>query len=217
MPAPRPRRTPKQDRSRERVEAIVEATRRLVGARGNDAVSMREIATEAGVPIASVYQYFPDKNAILRVLIVGYLDEIKTELAGALSAIETSDDLPGAAQKTVDTLVKMFRRDPALGTIWSAVQANTVLRDLDMTDTREIAEFLTALFLRVLPSADKNDVLDACLYAAHTVANTIRVAHQAPKKDGERLIREVKKLMHLRVSSLVEHEKKTKRRTPRGR
>jgi AcrR family transcriptional regulator len=185
------------------MQAIVEAARRLVGGRGNDAVSVREIAAEAGVPISSVYQYFPDKNAILRVLIVDYLDRIQGMLAGVVDEVDGVDDLPAATDRMIDALVRLFRREPALGTIWSAVQANTVLREIDLDDTRKVAAFMAALFRKVAPGADRDLVFDACLWAAHMVPHTIRVAHHAPPRERERLIRETKSLMTLRVRSLV--------------
>src|SRR6187431_2172357 len=61
-----PRRIPQQMRSRARVDAILRAARSLIGERSQ--ASMREIAEAANVPIASVYQYFPDKSAVLRAL-----------------------------------------------------------------------------------------------------------------------------------------------------
>ncbi len=198
-----PRRTPKQERSRERVEAIVAATKRLVGERGNDAVSVREIASEAGVPIGSVYQYFPDKNAILRTLITGFLETIETELGRVLGPVETVDDLAHAVDDVVDTVVKLFKKEPAMGTIWSSVAANTVLRELDWSDARRMAQFLSVFFRKVLPDADPDRIFDACLYAAHTTPMTVRTANLAPKKDGQRLIRELKTLLKIRMRSLV--------------
>ncbi len=53
------RRDPKQERSRERVEEILRVAMQLVGEKGIDGVTMREIAAAAGGPIASLYQYFP--------------------------------------------------------------------------------------------------------------------------------------------------------------
>ncbi len=211
-----PRRTPRQERSRERVRAIVEAARELVGERGNDAVSVREIAAQAGVPISSVYQYFPDKNAILRVLIVDYLDRIQTMLGRILSEVQSVDDLPEAADRMIDALVRLFRREPAMGTIWSAVQANTVLREIDLDDTRRVAEFMAALFLRIAPGADRDLVYDACLWAAHMVPHTIRVAHHAPRRERERLIRETKSLMRLRVESLMPGQERSALEMPRS-
>lgn len=59
------RRQPRQQRARHTVEAILQATRELVDAKGFDAVTTRMIAKRAGVSIGSLYQYFPTYESIL--------------------------------------------------------------------------------------------------------------------------------------------------------
>lgn len=198
-----PRRAPVQERSRERVEHLLAVTRRLVGQRGNDAVSMREIAAEAGVPISSVYQYYPDKTALLRAIIVQYLDEIRTRLARALGGVATLDDLVDAIDRLIDDLLAMFRSDRDLAPIWTSVLANAVLREHDMKDTREIAEGLAAVLRPLVPAADPSEVLDVALYLAHIVFYALRVAHHAPRDDAQRIVREQKRLIALRLTSLA--------------
>lgn len=58
-----PRKSPRQQRSEKRVEAIVSAYLRLLE-RGEARISTNSIAKEAGVPVSSLYQYFPNKEAI---------------------------------------------------------------------------------------------------------------------------------------------------------
>jgi AcrR family transcriptional regulator len=186
------------------VDAIVEAARELIGARGNDAVSMREIAAHARVPVASVYDYFPDKNGILRELMVGYMGKIQSRLAGILLAVETLPELFVAIDAMVDAFVAVFREERELPTIWGAVQANTTLRELDVEDGRRIAELLIGRFRHVLPRADPEAVRDACLYAVSTIATTVRIALYTNPRDGERLIREFKKLMQIRLETLAD-------------
>src|SRR5476651_1083300 len=61
-------RQPQQERSRQRVEAILEVALALVVEQGAEALAMREVARRAGVQISSIYQYFPSKSAIIREL-----------------------------------------------------------------------------------------------------------------------------------------------------
>ena len=196
------RRSPKQARSQRRVEALLDATRRLVGRRGNDAVSMREIAAEAGISVSSVYQYFPDKNALLRALIVRYLDEIRTAIFGVLASVESLDDLITGVGELIDTLWAMFEREPELAAIWSGIQANAVLREHDMQDTREIAQGFAALARNLVPNADPDEVFDVAFYTAHVAFFSLRIAHHAPPEEAASLLREQKKLIALRLESL---------------
>lgn len=62
---PSPRRRPRQSRSRELVRAIREAGLLILEEQGAEALTTNRIAERAGVGIASLYRYYPDKQAIL--------------------------------------------------------------------------------------------------------------------------------------------------------
>ena len=63
-----PRKTPRQDRSRATVEAVLEATTDILLREGYAKLTTNRIADRAGVNIASLYQYFPGKEAIVAEL-----------------------------------------------------------------------------------------------------------------------------------------------------
>jgi AcrR family transcriptional regulator len=65
---PKPRRRPRQARSQAIVDAIFHACERILSAEGPDALNTNRIAEVAGVNIASVYRYFPNKEAIVAEL-----------------------------------------------------------------------------------------------------------------------------------------------------
>jgi AcrR family transcriptional regulator len=60
-----PRKRPSQSRSRALVDAIVEAGSSLLADKGWEALSLQQVATKAGVSPGSLYQYFPDKAALV--------------------------------------------------------------------------------------------------------------------------------------------------------
>lgn len=62
---PRPRKTPRQGRSRAKVNYIIEAARQILYEEGANAVSTRRVSERSGVAIGSLYQYFPNRDAIL--------------------------------------------------------------------------------------------------------------------------------------------------------
>ncbi len=65
----RPRKRPRQQRSRELVSAIVEAGARILASNGWEGLSMRAVAKLAGVSPGSLYQYFPNKAALVTEII----------------------------------------------------------------------------------------------------------------------------------------------------
>jgi AcrR family transcriptional regulator len=70
------RRRPKQRRSQETVEAVLDAVIRILKREGVGAVTTNRIAAVAGVSIGSVYQYFPDKRAIFVALHERHAEQI---------------------------------------------------------------------------------------------------------------------------------------------
>jgi AcrR family transcriptional regulator len=85
-PATTPRKLPRQDRSRITVEAILEATTRILVEEGYDKANTNRIAERAGISIGSLYQYFPNKESLLAALVEQHV----TEMA---ELIETKLDL----------------------------------------------------------------------------------------------------------------------------
>ena len=71
------RRQPRQARSQERVRRILAAAEELFVAGGvGSTTTTNAIAARAGVPIGSLYQFFPDKGAILRSLAQLYAEQL---------------------------------------------------------------------------------------------------------------------------------------------
>jgi AcrR family transcriptional regulator len=80
-----PRKTPAQSRAAATVHAILEGAATILERQGFDGYTTNEIAARAGVSIGSLYQYFPNKDAVTIALIeremVGMVDEVVAALA----------------------------------------------------------------------------------------------------------------------------------------
>lgn len=71
-----PRKKPRQRRSRVTVETIFEATIQVLLANGLEAITTTQIAARAGVGVGSLYQYFPNKNALLAAVVQRHVGEV---------------------------------------------------------------------------------------------------------------------------------------------
>ncbi|MFO0686262.1 MAG: TetR/AcrR family transcriptional regulator [Sandaracinus sp.] len=71
------RRAPKQERSRQTVEAVLDAVQLVVRRHGAGAITTNRVAAAAGVSIGSLYQYFPDKQAIFLALHDRHVDGVR--------------------------------------------------------------------------------------------------------------------------------------------
>jgi AcrR family transcriptional regulator len=70
-----PRKTPRQARAQATCDAIIEAAARIIAAGGLAAFNTNAVAERAGVSIGSLYQYFPNKDALMVALIERQQDE----------------------------------------------------------------------------------------------------------------------------------------------
>jgi AcrR family transcriptional regulator len=94
----RPRKQPLQARAQHTVEAIIEAAARILEEQGHGGFTTNAVAELAGVSIGTLYQYFPDKDALLGALIARETARLVEE-AEAASVIA-----PG--QQALDALVR---------------------------------------------------------------------------------------------------------------
>lgn len=63
------RRTPRQERALGKIELMFEATIRILENEGLDSLTTNRIAAVAGISIGTLYQYFPDKDALISQLV----------------------------------------------------------------------------------------------------------------------------------------------------
>ena len=82
-PALSPRKTPRQSRAKATVDAIFEATIQLLLVDGVNRLTTTRVAARAGVSVGTMYQYFPNKQALIYALNERYLDALaaRVELA----------------------------------------------------------------------------------------------------------------------------------------
>jgi AcrR family transcriptional regulator len=117
-PLTTPRKSASQERSRMTVDALVEATARLLVKEGFDGVSTNKIAEAAGVSIGSLYQYYPGKEALVAAVVDRHQDQVARKVRQAVPDIMS---LPlEAAMRAIVTLgVEAHRVDPKLHRILS--------------------------------------------------------------------------------------------------
>ncbi len=107
-----PRRKPRQERSRITVNAIVEAAARVFTARGFARASTNMIAERAGVSVGSLYQYFPDKLALLRAVHDRHLQTLMTKMTAACRA--PAPTLAAALRAIITVAVEHHRTEAPL-------------------------------------------------------------------------------------------------------
>jgi len=81
LPSPdKLRKAPRQERSRALTQAILEATICVLERDGADQLNTARVAEVAGVSVGSLYQYFPNKQSLVAVVLAHYLEELSNQI-----------------------------------------------------------------------------------------------------------------------------------------
>ena len=106
------RKVPVQDRSRQTVEVILDAAVHLFVDRGYAATTTDRVAEAAGVSIGSLYEYFPNKDALVVALDLRHLDHAEARLRIRLAALARDGPPPAEwARRLVGVLVAINESD----------------------------------------------------------------------------------------------------------
>jgi AcrR family transcriptional regulator len=112
-PVTNPRKAASQKRSRLTVDALLEATARVLMKEGYDRASTNKIAAVAGVSIGSLYQYFPSKEALVAAVIDRHKNEVMQVIRGALVKA-AARPVEAAARELVSVAIEAHRVNPEL-------------------------------------------------------------------------------------------------------
>lgn len=112
-PLTTPRKRASQDRSRATVEALVEATARILVRDGFDSASTNRIAAEAGASVGSLYQYFPGKEALVAAVVARHNQALMSVVREALAEVADAPLAPGV-RRLIEAAVAAHRVDPDL-------------------------------------------------------------------------------------------------------
>jgi AcrR family transcriptional regulator len=138
------RRVPQQSRSRDRVVRILDAAAALVCEDGVEALSTRAIAERAEIPVASLYQYFADKDEILLALVGRDIDEMDAQIARDIRELSILS-VRTVVTATMDAFVKIYVQRPAFVMIWLRGRTNQAIKEYGRVHNLKVASDLLSL------------------------------------------------------------------------
>ena len=143
------RRQPRQARSQERVSQILDVAEQMFITEGYAAATTNAIAARAKVPFGSLYQFFPDKAAIVKALAMRFTEQLHQRFAELDS--EDLNNLPLSiyVDRLIDVTDQFFTDRPGYHAIFMQVQGTIPeLEEIEnAADTQLIEDFATSLSL----------------------------------------------------------------------
>jgi AcrR family transcriptional regulator len=182
------RRRPQQARALARVERILAAATELIAEKGSDQVTLSELAARAEITLGSLYQYFPDKSAIIRRLAETALERVQAALQTALAGIATPAEALARIDSVLDGYYALFLAEPVMRDIWCGAQADKTLQERDIDDSRRNGELAFAALSRFVPAARHPDFATACFLMMQLTGAAIRMAVAVERAEGDRLV-----------------------------
>ncbi len=177
MPARKPvspRKQPAQGRSRFTVRQLVEAAARVFEEHGYAGANTNRIAERAGVSIGSLYQYFPNKESILAVL----LEQHTQEVANAVEAIrrhvaEEPHDLVGVLEHFVEDMVELHSKNPRLQHVLLDEAPRPPHLKARLQELEQAAVESTEILLRANPQVRVEDHRTAAYLAVQSIETLV--------------------------------------------
>jgi AcrR family transcriptional regulator len=199
---PRLRREPQQARSRERLQRVLDAADALLAREGAEALTTTRVAEEAGVSVGSLYQYLPDKGAIVEALANRYLAEFEGVMAAVVerASREAWDDPVGVL---IDTFADHYRDRPGYRALWFGRNLTEELRAADRDNNLALAAGLRRVLVALGIGRSEAEV-EVAARAGVLVADALLQEAFRSDPDGDPvLIGEAKRILRLYLADLA--------------
>ena len=178
-----PRKMPSQERSRATIDAILDATARVLQREGFDRASTNRVAEAAGVSIGSLYQYFPSKEALVAALAERHMQQMFARLSSEMARVSALP-LEQAVRALVGMMLDAHAVDPKL----HRVLIEQVPRIGRLERVHEVEARMTELTSAYLRAHHASLRVRDLELAAFVVVTTVEaLTHQATLHHPERL------------------------------
>lgn len=178
------RRRPEQARSKASVQVILNAATELIGLHGADAVSMTDIANQAGVSKAALYRYFPNRQSIIRELaVVEYHRNQDSILATSHLSEEPADVMTRGLKEYCRRQAEPYRLQ-----LRAAIHADSELATMDLADSRANAAAITDIMLQRGVSIDRAVLEQRLLLILELLDSIIRTMTRVDSDEAEGLL-----------------------------
>ncbi len=196
------RKAPQQARSRARVEAVLVAADRILATEGVEAATIRRIATDAAVPIGTLYQFFDDKDAILAAVARQHM---------AAHAAAMRDILDGARSArwfdlvnlVFDRYVELYRRHPGYLAIRTGRYLSRELLQLDEENNALVAESLREILVSQEQLTDSADLAVACRAGVAASEALLQLAFRDRPEGDPAILAEARRIQRLYLADVV--------------
>ncbi len=183
------------------VRTLLDATAQVLTDVGLDGLSTNKVARRANVAIGSIYQYFPNKEALLDALVADRMQRLGDLAQTRMAALE-AQNFTAAAEAMLRAVVDFLAREPGL----APILVSRALYDSDQGvagQVRADADSAARAFLERIDDLAVPD-LDVAIFVSANVTGVFGALLANPNLDEahrERVISEVVRMLTLWIST----------------
>jgi AcrR family transcriptional regulator len=162
----RAKRKPKQARSQETVERILSAASGIINKDGVEALTTNSIAAAAGMSVASVYQFFPNKLAIVSEIYQRWLADVDSRVMAAIDVHALETDWRVLALAIADELGRFTLPVRSELELMRAMWSHRDLFDMDRRRNQILSQKIASAMARFAEDADMQALQRAAGFAS---------------------------------------------------
>jgi AcrR family transcriptional regulator len=190
----RHRRLPTQARSRERVQRLLDTADTLIGADGFGSLTIPLLANTAHMPVGSIYQFFPDKSAIVDAVAARYmqlfLDELE-QLSDRIARLRWD----AAVETVIEHFAGMYRDHPSFRELWLNGHLTPGARERDRRNNDDLAAVLVAALKQRREFSHARRLNLACRVAVEVADGLLRYAFTLDPAGDQPTLNELKRIV----------------------
>ncbi len=201
LPAPTPapglfRRMPQQDRGQRRIDRILEAAMAVIADVGVEGASTNAIAARASTSVGSLYQFFPNKDAIVQALAARYVAEFEA-LKDRVMAPEVADrPLPEMMRGIVAPIAAFCLANPAYRHVFAATTAPGARHSPEEAAMHDaVVRKVESLIARRTPWVPESQRHVTAIVQVETVHEVIFYAQGRPESEATAIVEELIRML----------------------
>lgn len=160
-----PRKQPAQRRSSETVEAILQATIQVLVAVGKERLTTTRVAHRAGVSVGTLYQYFPNKSALLQATLRRHIQGVQTAVKKSCQQ-QRSQPVQQMATALVDAFLAAKMRNVNESKVLYSVSSDVDGMTIAQAAGKRVRHALAEMFVTAPEGLTKEPALVASVVAA---------------------------------------------------
>jgi AcrR family transcriptional regulator len=211
------RRQPRQARGERRIGRILDAAALLFGRVGYEAATTNAIARQAKTSIGSLYQFFPNKEAILEALVSHYEAQLRAVHDRVLNA-ETADlPLPDIYERVIGTLAEFHAAHPGFWPLFYGSTTSPALSSAAARLHQECIGRVEAMLARRHPELPPSRRRLLATINVEVIKALLPLAEEEDEAYRAEVIAEMKNLLLAHMRQAVGTEEGLPRSQPRVR